>query len=91
MEIDRWFVLPHRVLAELAQPQDGLGIKLVRIAAQPVDRLFGPVQQDTRGLVVVGLALPDPPPVVYVTGTQEGRIAVAALRAFVAAVEGAAP
>ena len=27
------------------------------------------------------IALPDPPPVVYVTGTQEGRIAVAALRA----------
>jgi len=27
------------------------------------------------------LALPDPPPVVYVTGAQEGRIAVAALRA----------
>lgn len=27
------------------------------------------------------IALPDPPPVVYVTGAQEGRIAVAALRA----------
>ncbi|HEY4585202.1 MAG TPA: histidine kinase dimerization/phosphoacceptor domain -containing protein [Brevundimonas sp.] len=27
------------------------------------------------------LALPDPPPVVYVTGAQDGRIAVAALRA----------
>ena len=27
------------------------------------------------------LAMPSPPPVVYVTGTQEGRIAVAALRA----------
>ena len=27
------------------------------------------------------LALPQPPPVVYVTGAQEGRIAVAALRA----------
>lgn len=27
------------------------------------------------------LALPDPPPIVYVTGAQEGRIAVAALRA----------
>ncbi len=27
------------------------------------------------------VALPDPPPVVYVTGAQEGRIAVAALRA----------
>lgn len=27
------------------------------------------------------LALPDPPPIVYVTGTQEGRVAVAALRA----------
>jgi len=60
----------------------GLG----RLIAQPGD--FDVVALDhympgREGLDVLPeiIALPDPPPVVYVTGAQEGRIAVAALRA----------
>ena len=63
-------------------PDGDAGLELLRDNAYDVCALdhYMPARDGLDVLPEI-LALPDPPPVVYVTGTQEGRIAVAALRA----------
>src|SRR3954464_1604101 len=63
--------------------QDGAG-GLARLAAGGIDAValdhYMPGQDGLETLAAIQ-ALPDPPPVIYVTATQEGRVAVAALKA----------
>ena len=58
------------------------GLELLRAGAYDVCALdhYMPAR-DGLDILPDIMALPEPPPVVYVTGAQEGRIAVAALRA----------
>ncbi|ARN80520.1 sensor histidine kinase [Methylocystis bryophila] len=68
-------------LVEVAN--DG-GSGVARVAQGGLDAValdhFMPLQNGLATLAAIR-ALPDPPPVVYVTGTDDGRVAVAALKA----------
>jgi len=63
-------------------PDGDAGLEFLRTGAYDICALdhYMPARDGLDVLPDI-MALPDPPPVVYVTGAQEGRIAVAALRA----------